>query len=144
MRARIRHRHIVPDRDAELKGVLERRRQELLRQIQRRARHVRATVCDHRPGVDSEGATSDPDLDDDVDLAVLQMGSEMLGRIDDALLRIEAGTFGYCVDCATEIAGARLRALPFAIRCKDCEEAREVSEQRQHHRSPYHVGSPPG
>jgi hypothetical protein len=70
MRARTRHRHIVPGCDAELKGALERRRQELLRQIQRPARHVRATVCDHRPGVDGEGGTSDADLDDEIDLAM--------------------------------------------------------------------------
>ena len=30
-----------------------------------------------------------------------------------------------------EIAEKRLRALPFAVRCKDCEEAREVAEQRE-------------
>ena len=30
-----------------------------------------------------------------------------------------------------EIAEKRLRALPFAVRCKDCEEAKEVAEQRE-------------
>ena len=45
--------------------------------------------------------------------------------------RLEQGDYGYCFDCGEEIAEKRLRALPFAVRCKDCEEAREVAEQRQ-------------
>ena len=34
-------------------------------------------------------------------------------------------------ECGEEIAEKRLRALPFAVRCKDCEEAREVAERRE-------------
>ena len=45
--------------------------------------------------------------------------------------RLEEGNYGYCFECGDEIAEQRLRALPFAVRCKDCEEAREVAEQRE-------------
>ena len=48
-----------------------------------------------------------------------------------ALARLEQGTYGNCFDCGEEIAEKRLRALPFAVRCKDCEEARENAEQRE-------------
>ena len=34
-------------------------------------------------------------------------------------------------ECEQEISSARLRALPFAVRCKDCEEAREMAQQRE-------------
>src|SRR5687768_4936360 len=34
-------------------------------------------------------------------------------------------------ECGEEIAQPRLRALPFAVRCKDCEEAREMAQQRE-------------
>ena len=44
---------------------------------------------------------------------------------------IEQGDYGNCFDCGSEIAEKRLRALPFAVRCKDCEEAREMAEQRE-------------
>ena len=46
-------------------------------------------------------------------------------------MRLEQGDYGNCFDCGEEIAEKRLRALPFAVRCKDCEAAREVAEQRQ-------------
>ena len=47
------------------------------------------------------------------------------------LRRIGEGTYGECFDCGEGIPAARLRALPFAVRCKDCEEAREAAELRE-------------
>ena len=44
----------------------------------------------------------------------------------------DAARRGHAVfECDEEIAEARLRALPFAVRCKDCEEVRENAEQRE-------------
>ena len=59
------------------------------------------------------------------------MKAETLRKITEALLRLEEGAFGYCFDCGEEISPKRLRALPFAVRCKECEEAREVAVQRE-------------
>ena len=53
------------------------------------------------------------------------------GEALEALARLEQGNYGNCFDCGEEIAEKRLRALPFAVRCKDCEEARENAEQRE-------------
>ena len=63
------------------------------------------------------------------------MKSETLNKITDALARLEQGDYGNCFDCGEEIAEKRLRALPFAVRCKDCEEARENAEQRERHQN---------
>jgi len=61
--------------------------------------------------------------------ALLRSG---FGRVsDEALRRLEEGTYGYCFECGDEVSERRLRALPFAVRCKDCEEAREVAQQRE-------------
>jgi DnaK suppressor protein len=48
-----------------------------------------------------------------------------LGRIDAALLRIDQGGYGACVECGTAIEPKRLVALPWAILCTGCAEARE-------------------
>ncbi len=48
-------------------------------------------------------------------------------EIDAALLRIAEGTYGRCESCATEIADARLRALPATRLCVDCAR---IHEQR--------------
>ena len=59
------------------------------------------------------------------------MRGETLARIDAALRRLEAGTYGVCGDCDQPIAAERLRALPFAAGCRPCEEAREAAKPRR-------------
>ena len=75
--------------------------------------------------------SSEADIQEDIEFALIQMKSETLNKINDALVRLEQGDYGNCFDCGEEIAEKRLRALPFAVRCKDCEEAREIAEQRE-------------
>jgi len=67
-------------------------------------------------------------LQDDLALALLQMQSETLVRVDAALARLDAGGYGLCVECEREIATRRLQTLPFAERCQACEEKREESQ----------------
>jgi len=48
-----------------------------------------------------------------------------VARIDAALERVEQGGYGTCVECGAAIEPKRLLALPWAIRCTACAEARE-------------------
>jgi DnaK suppressor protein len=64
----------------------------------------------------------------DIELALLQMRADTLTRIDEALVRLDARTYGFCFECEREISERRLRALPFAGRCQACEERREQEE----------------
>jgi DnaK suppressor protein len=66
----------------------------------------------------------------DLACALIDMHSELLGRLDEALVRLDAGTYGVCVACEGRIAASRLRALPFAVRCHGCQSATELSERR--------------
>ena len=75
--------------------------------------------------------SSEADIQEDIEFALIQMKSETLNKVNDALARLEQGNYGNCFECGEEIAEKRLRALPFAVRCKDCEEAREIAEQRE-------------
>src|SRR5262249_7373628 len=84
-----------------------------------------------RDGVPGGGESAEADIQEEIEFSLVQMKSETLNKINDALARLEHGTYGNCYECGEEIAEKRLRALPFAVRCKDCEEAREVAEQRE-------------
>jgi DnaK suppressor protein len=114
----------------ELKQMLEDRRRELMNEVQGRMRDVRADGNKDRDVLD-QGESSEVDIQEDIEFALIQMKSETLNKINEALNRLEEGTYGNCFECGEEIAEARLRALPFAVRCKDCEEARETAEQRE-------------
>jgi DnaK suppressor protein len=124
------------ERYAELKRILEDRRREILAEVQVKMRDVRAEgASGEGAGVLDAAETSEADIQDDIELALIQMKSETLHKIEEALSRLEEGTYGNCFECGDEIAERRLRALPFAVRCKDCEEAREMAERRQRQQS---------
>jgi DnaK suppressor protein len=120
-------------RYSELKRMLETRRHEIQAEVKGKIRDVReeGTWGGKQTEVLDAGESSEADIQDDIEFALIQMKSETLNKIDDALARLDHGTYGNCFECGDEIAEKRLRALPFAVRCKDCEEAKEVAEQRE-------------
>ena len=117
-------------RYTELKKMLEHRRLELMNELQGKIRDVRAEGIKDREVLD-QGESSEVDIQEDIEFALMQMKSETLTKVTEALRRLDEGTYGNCFECGDEITEARLRALPFAVRCKDCEEARETAEQRE-------------
>jgi DnaK suppressor protein len=119
-------------RYADLRKILEGRRNEILSEVQGRIRGVRAEGSQSKLNeVFDAGESSDADIQEDIEFALIQMKAETLTKINEALARLEEGHYGNCFECGDEIAQARLRALPFAVRCKDCEEAREVAAERE-------------
>lgn len=130
--ARVPSSQIASVRDAELRRMLAERRMELLCALQRTIRRVPGD------GAPSDGGgvidaieRSDADIQEEIGFSITQMKSEALHMIDDALRRLDEGTFGYCVACAGEISEQRLRALPFAARCHPCEHARERAARHE-------------
>jgi DnaK suppressor protein len=114
----------------ELKKMLEHRRRELMSAVQGKIRDVRNEGAKERDVLD-QGESSEVDIQEDIEFALIQMKSETLLKVNEALRRLDEGTYGNCFECGDEISEARLRALPFAVRCKDCEEERETAEQRE-------------
>jgi DnaK suppressor protein len=114
-------------RRVELGRLLEDRRRQVQLEVQSRMRDGRAgrTV-----EVGDIGEISEAGAQEDIDFALLQSKAEALGRLDEAIGRIEAGEYGDCLVCHVEISEQRLRALPFAVRCTKCEELREQDEAR--------------
>jgi DnaK suppressor protein len=113
----------------ELTKTLEDRRRDLVHAVHGKIHDAR-TASTKEGEVLDQGESSEFNIQKEIAFALLQMKAETLNRIDAALGRLEEGTYGSCFDCGDEIAEARLRALPFAVRCKDCEAARETVERR--------------
>jgi DnaK suppressor protein len=120
-------------RYTELKKMLQERQREIQAEVQGKMRDVRSegTWGGKQNEVLDAVESSEVDIQDEIEFALIQMKSETLNKINGALDRLEQGDYGNCFECGEEIAEKRLRALPFAVRCKDCEEAREVAEQRE-------------
>jgi DnaK suppressor protein len=131
--ARVKHSTqttVTSRRYGELKEMLHNRRLQLLDDLQGRMRDARSDSR-HEGTVLDAGESSEVDVQEAIDFALIEMKSETLAKIDTALQRLENNTYGTCFECGDDISERRLRALPFAVRCKDCEEIREMSEQRR-------------
>lgn len=84
----------------------------------------------------AEEETSDESTQDIADKAVSSYTREFLYslsdndrntllRIDQALARIDEGTYGSCLNCGTVMSEKRLMAVPWAPHCVDCQELAE-------------------
>ena len=104
-----------------LKGILEDRR----RDIHEKLRSLRDNIPTGTSEVRDAEEQSVDDFVQEVDLALMQMKTETLKKIDLALQRLEEGSYGRCQECDAELPAARLRALPFAALCRDCQQEAE-------------------
>jgi len=102
--------------------MLQDRQREMQELLQHRVRHVSSA----RPidGLD-ETERAEADIQEHIDVALIQMKNDTLRRVREALVRLDAGEYGYCSECDGEISEKRLQALPFAVRCAGCEASHE-------------------
>jgi RNA polymerase-binding transcription factor len=114
----------------DFRAILESRRAELSQDVEVRIRDVRSEGIGDRDVVDA-AESSEIDIQDEIGFALIQLKAETLKKINTALRRIDEGDYGDCLECGDEIAEARLRALPFAVRCRDCETMRETTDRRE-------------
>jgi DnaK suppressor protein len=115
-------------RHVELQQMLEQRRHQIEGQVKSKVRSFRDTGSKElqRPRTDLD----DDPAPEDIEFALVQMQSQTLENIRIALKRLASGEYGICTDCEEEIAEKRLRALPFAGRCRSCQEDLERVEHR--------------
>jgi DnaK suppressor protein len=59
----------------------------------------------------------------------LERNSERLREVQTAIRRIDAGTFGICVECEENISSKRLAAVPWASSCIVCQEALDRGQE---------------
>lgn len=119
--------------------TLQQMRAQLLRNVQHDVQEVRDAQKDE--GMDTYDIASDA-RDREISSILTDRDRDRLQAIDEALGRIDDGTYGMCEMCESEIAEARLQALPFTRVCVSCQSEREreakmnrrFEEDRSHRR----------
>jgi DnaK suppressor protein len=110
---------------AQLREALEFERRELLGQVADIA-HDAHRASWHDGGFDDDPAdTGSANLERDRAKSLSAHARSLLTAIDAALARLDAGAYGTCANCGTEIEPARLEALPYATLCMDCKRREE-------------------
>ena len=95
---------------------------------------LRASTAALRQGVPDEASTVRDLLDQarhaaeqSVGLAMIEASSRRVREIEAALRRLQAGSYGICADCSRRISRERLRALPCAVLCRDCQAQHDAA-----------------
>ncbi len=123
-----------PELDLETaRRILRERREDLFKE-QREERDRTESLLERR--VDREGEEGDAAVLSrtvSLDRQLNDRDTERRHLIDDALDRIETGTYGSCVRCDEPIGADRLRAIPETPLCIACAE--DAEKQLEHHQS---------
>ena len=117
------------ERKYDLKRLLLRRREEIVREAKEEiSKYIKGETRQLVDTALDDGDWSVVDLSEDISLRQLSTHKENLQKIDEALRKLDEGTYGSCEDCGEEISSERLKIMPFAIYCIDCQERREEIE----------------
>ena len=105
------------DRYHELKRILEERRIEIIGELRHKIRDVRnGDAALSRQGVRDEAESSEAEIQDDIEFALLQIKAETLQQIGKALAHLDEGSVGDCHECGAENSASGLSPLLFAVR----------------------------
>jgi len=111
------------------KAFLKKMREKLLEMRAQLLRNVQSDLQEGREqtkdeGMDTYDIASDA-RDREISLILNDRDRDKALAIDDALARIDEGSYGACDSCESDIAEARLEALPFTRLCVSCQAERE-------------------
>ena len=113
------------------KQKLEYFRKLLLEQRQQATEELRtdqATALEGDDGVNDEADLSESDLNRSTALTLADRQTHLINDIDEALARIDDGTYGQCARCGKPIDEERLKAMPTVKYDAACQAAIEATQ----------------
>lgn len=113
-----------------LQQMLLRKRQEILKEID--GSLGQSLTEDQQRRLESARDVGDQalmDLDRELGISLMEMRNRRRQAIDEALMRLNEGTYGICAECGVEISERRLEAVPFAKLCVECQAREELLEK---------------
>ncbi|MBI3087977.1 MAG: TraR/DksA C4-type zinc finger protein [Candidatus Omnitrophica bacterium] len=66
----------------------------------------------------------------ELSMGLVSSEQEVLYQIDEALKRMDEGTYGACQQCSKPISVSRLKAVPYTAQCITCQRAQEQKAKR--------------
>jgi RNA polymerase-binding transcription factor DksA len=117
----VSYRRVLSGLRSRLRGDLDQMTDEALRREMSGGSGSLSSVPLHMADLGTEN------YDQEFTLGLIENEQETLDSINEALERIERGTFGECAECAEPIAKSRLQAIPYTRHCIRCARKLEGS-----------------
>ena len=109
------------------RDLLHSRRQELLGEAGRTV----SGMVDSKENFPEPADRAALESDRNATLRIRDRERKLISKIDEALGRIEDGSYGKCEECGGEIGVERLRARPVTTLCINCKSQQEAEERRR-------------
>jgi len=111
-----------------IKKKLLKQRQDLLTEAEHTLNNKLSTEKESFPDPTDQAVA---ELDNNFLLRLRGREQKLLKKIDEAISRIDSGTYGVCESCGGEISYKRLEARPVTTLCIDCKTKQEEEEKMQ-------------
>jgi DnaK suppressor protein len=109
-----------------IKKKLLKQRQELLTEAEHTLNNKISTEKESFPDPTDQAVA---ELDNNFVLRLRGREQKLLKKIDEAISRIDGGTYGVCEECGGQISTKRLEARPVTTLCIECKTAQEEAEK---------------
>jgi DnaK suppressor protein len=103
--------------------------QEQMDQLLREADKTVSEMTDEKTNFPDPTDRASLESDRNFELRIRDRERRLIGKIREALDRIDAGEFGECEDCGDQIGEARLKARPVTTLCIECKTEQERQEK---------------
>ena len=107
------------------------RKEQILKTLNEEVKEGKESALDE--GMDTYDLASE-ERSREINLILSDRDREKLQAVEDAIERLDAGSYGICEACEEEIAPERLEALPFTRLCVSCQS--EMEREAKQHRRP--------
>ncbi len=109
----------------EFRTFLNNRLSDLLSDANRTVSGMTDTVENYPDPTDRASMESERNFE----LRIRDRERKLIGKIKDALERLEDGSYGICEECGEDISEKRLKARPVTTLCIDCKKKQEKDEK---------------
>ncbi|MFP3874364.1 MAG: RNA polymerase-binding protein DksA [Thiohalophilus sp.] len=105
--------------------ILQNWKRELMEEVDRTVHHMQDEAANFPDPNDRASQESDFTME----LRTRDRERKLIKKIDESLIALENGEYGYCEECGIEIGVRRLEARPTATLCIDCKSLDEIRER---------------
>lgn len=119
-----------PKRKSNLTALLLNKKDELLNISKKEMNKFINVDCRQSFGSGTEDGDVSASLQiEDVSISTMKVRNRMLRQIENSLQQLKEDRYGVCEECGEDIDERRLKVMPFASHCIDCQENREMMEK---------------
>jgi DnaK suppressor protein len=119
--------YMSPGQVAHFRKILHAWKRELMEEVDRTVHHMQDDAANFPDPTDRATQESEFTLE----LRTRDRERKLIKKIDEALVRINRGEYGFCESCGADIGVRRLEARPTATLCIDCKTLDEIREKQR-------------